>query len=157
MKKWREELLQLMAESGYDRTPALRRSRKTDFLFATDYPCAADSRCVERFLDSAGKNGWHAAIEKDWIYLDRQPGFEAADEPSAQTPEAACCLSLLQREREKTPSDGSTERMILKALEEGPDTYEKTCAMLHARWAGMLRQKQLLPDMDKRFFGGTEK
>jgi len=157
LKKWREELLQLMAESGYDRTPALRRSRKSDYLFATDYPCAAGSSCVAHFLNTAGKNGWHAAIEKDWIHLDREPVFEAADEPPAQTPEAVCCLSLLQREREKSPSDGSAERMILKALEEGTDAYEKTCATLHARWAAMLRQKQPLPDVDKRFFGGIEK
>ena len=156
MKKWREELMQLMGESGYRRLPALRRSSKEMWLFATDYPQAADNQSVQRLLDMLREVGWKAELDAGWVFIDRFPVYEASEEQPFRTPEACCCLSLIKRNLNKMPSDGSIERKILKALEEGKDAYDRICTDVHAQWAALLRQHKDLPDIDQRFFGGEE-
>ena len=156
MEKWRDELRKMMRAAGFRRTPVLRRSKKEDFLFATDYPLASDASSVQAFITAAQKAGWRTETDSGWIQLDRKAEFEAADMPPAWNPEAGCCLSILERSAyEKIPSDGYAERLILKALEEGPDAYENVCGKLHADWAAAMREHTGIPDVDRRFFGGV--
>ena len=155
MKKWRGELTEMMKSAGYRRMPALRRSSKEQFLLATDYPTAADQPSAEAFIRQAEKAGWHAETDHGWIYLDRKAVFEASDDMPIPGPEALNCLSLLERHAGgKTISDGTAERLLLKAMEEGAEAYERACAKLHAEWSVLLRTSAGIPDVDKRFFGG---
>ena len=155
MKKWREEIYSMMHSAGYRRKPALRRSRNDQFLLATDFPMTADQTAVAEFIRQAEKAGWRAESVHGWIYLDRDTVFEAAEEMAIPGAEAACCLSLLERHAEsRTPSGGSDERRLLKAMEEGPGAYENVCGKLHTEWAESLRKRIGIPDVDKRFFGG---
>ena len=157
VKKWREEVMSLLLSTGFNRVPALRRSNRKEFLLATDFPQKADGKAVEKFLDEAGRAGWRTIIADGWIHLDRPAVYEGADAAPVQGSEAACCLSLLERQGTKTSqSDGSSERALLKALEEGPAAYERICGVLHTRWAESMRTKKGIPDIDKRFFGGKE-
>ena len=153
MKKWRAELTDMMVLSGYRREPALRRSKKEQFLFATDYPLTADEKAVLRFIGYAHDAGWHTETDQGWIYLSRKPEMNGEEGMPAFGPESACCLSLLKRHTGgRIPSDGSAERMLLKAAEEGADAYENACERLHAAWAGLLRKSGTIPDVDERFF-----
>ena len=155
MKKWRTELNQMMAEAGFRRPPALRRSGRDDFLFMTDYPIAADEMAVAQFVKAAAEEGWRVERDGDRLYLDRPAVFEAVGSLPDPVPEASCCLSLLKRHgNEAVPSDGSAERMLLKALDEGTDAYQKACRTLHVIWAALLRKGAALPKVDMRFFGG---
>ena len=153
MKKWRDDLIRLMKAAGYRRPPALRRSSRNDCLLVTDFPQAAEDESVRRFVDMAGENGWHVTFEAGWIHLDRTAVFEAADSAPAGTFQSGCCLSLLRRNRVPVVSDGTAERMILKALEEGSISYNAVCARLHSEWAAALRNHTGIPDVDPRFFG----
>ena len=153
MEKWRKEITDMMISSGYRRTPALRRSDKEQFLFATDYPLAADDQDVLRFIGYAHEAGWQTETDHGWIYLSRKPELNEGDGLPAPGPESACCLSLLKRHAgDRILSDGSAERMLLKAAEEGADAYENACERLHYTWAGMLRESGTIPDIDERFF-----
>ena len=153
MRKWREELARIMNTAGFRRPPALRRSSRSDCLLATDLPQAADETSVRFFFCEAGKAGWRTVTEAGWIHLDRAAVFEAADTVPRGTPASACCLSMLRRNRFPTVSDGTAERMILKALEEGTAAYDAVCRRLHADWAASLRNHTGIPAVDPRFFG----
>lgn len=159
MKKWRNELQVLLSGFSCKRIPALRRSKRKDYLFATDFPQAAsDILEVSVFLESAHESGWQTNMENGWIHLSRAPVFGGIDGKIHPGPEGSCCLSLLKRHPErKKHSDGYTERRLLKAQEEGDEAYERLCGCLHSEWSGLLRQHIPLPDIDHRFFGGDEK
>ena len=156
MEKWREQLSGLMSDAGYRRKPAIRRSTRDGYLFATDFPQAADEHSVQVFLKTAENTGWKTEMISGWIELTRYTDFaEASDRSVFGSPEAACCLSLLNRYNgDKAPSDGDIERKILKALEEGFDKYDSLCRSIHSSWAAALRRHEELPDIDKRYFGG---
>ena len=157
MKKWRDELTEMMISSGCVRMPAIRRSNRDHYLFATDYPSKADQKAMYVFIDRAVDAGWHIETVRGWIHLDRKAVFEAAETVPEPGPEAFCCLSLLERHPDnRKQSDGSAERLLLKAMEEGRETYERTCEILHAEWAVLLRKMNGLPDIDHRFFGGEK-
>ena len=154
MQKWRDELKRMMDQAGYRRVPVLRRSSGDCFLFATDFPQAAEEDAVTAFLDFADKAGWHTERENGWIFLERPPVFEAAENIPAAGTEAACCLSILKRYTGSvTRSDGSAERALLKAAEEGETAYENACSRIHTAWAAALRNHTGIPGVDSRFFG----
>ena len=149
MNAWRKELNDLLSAADSRRPPALRRSLTEKYLYAES---------VQSFLEAAESAGWSAAECRGWIELDR---FAAEPPegglPDVSGPEAACCLSLLRRHRRDTaPSDGRSERMLIKAGEEGPDAYERICAALHASWAESLRNRRGIPAVSDIFFGGGE-
>ena len=155
MIKWRNELTALMDISGFQRKPALRRSNLNEYLLATDYPMTADKQSVQSFIIAAEQAGWQTKEDRGWIHLNRAPQFEAAEQIPDPGPEAACCLSLLNRHPDgRTASDGCTERMLLKAMEEGSTACEHICRKLHCEWAVLLRSHSGLPDIDIRFLGG---
>ena len=146
----------MMSSAGYRRRPALRRSSRDDYLFATDFPQAADDQAVLSFLETARRNGWLADLSGGWIELSRSMDFrDAIDAPVFHHPEADCCLSLLIRHQEKMkPSDGCTEKAIAKSMEEGYSAYADACEKIHALWAESLRVGNSIPDVDIRYFGG---
>ncbi len=155
LEKWRLEITALMDKAGCLRPPALRRSLRNDALFSTDLPQAADEESVSRFIHDARLAGWRTEKSNGWIHLDRDAMFDAAEKFPTFGPEALCCLSLLKRHAKDTaPSDGMTERSLLKASEEGYAAFECLCGKLHAQWAAQLRSHINLPDIDRRFFGG---
>lgn len=157
MKKWRNELINMMIHTGCTRTPVLRRSNKTQFLLATDFPLITDKNSMTAFMELAETNGWQTITDRGWIHLNRKAVFEAAEEIPDPGPEAACCLSLINRHpNEMVPSDGTAERLMLKAMEQGTEACERICCELHAEWAASLRKHKGIPDIDKRFFGGQE-
>ena len=150
---WREDLLRIMETAGYRRFPSLRRSNREDSLFATDYPQAAEEPSVRLFICKAKNAGWHIVSDNGWLHLDRTAVIEAADFPPIQTDQSACCLSMLYRNRFPILSDGTAERMILKALEEGTEAYNTACKKLHSAWAVSLRNHTGIPAVDPEFFG----
>ena len=158
MNPYREELRNLLLTLETERPAALRRSRSEDWLYATDLPGAASEGILEAFISRVEQAGWKVKREDGWIQLDRKvslfmPGM--IPEEWTAGPAAACCRSLLERHRDHlTSSDGSAERMLLKAGEESPEFYEEACRKLHARWAELLRSHQGIPDVHMYFFSG---
>ena len=57
MNAWRKELLTMLNLPETKRLPALRRSRKEDFLYATDLPQAAAEEQAAAFCREAEKRG----------------------------------------------------------------------------------------------------
>lgn len=160
MNPYREELRSILAELGTERPAALRRSRSERWLYATDLPMTATEESVVTFVTRAGQAGWTIGKENGWLQLDCKisvplPGTIPAE--WADCPAAACCRSLLERHRNRlTVSDGYAERMLVKAGEESPASYEEACRRLHARWAEALRYRQGIPAVHLTFFGGGE-
>lgn len=156
--KLREELLKICGRVKTRRTPAIRRSLRKDYLYATDLPQTAEKQAVADFLRMVCKNGWKASEEDGWIQLDKPvpippPGWDSG----MKGPEETCCLSILMRHAGRTdPSDGRTERQLVKAGETGAAAYEDTCRSIHAEWAERLRNGQKIPDVDPGFFGGEK-
>lgn len=140
------------------RPAALRRSLSEEWLYATDLPSAASESTLEEFASQARRAGWKIKREDGWIQLDRTvrtllPG--TVPEEWTAGPSAACCRSLLERHMDHlAPSDGTAERMLLKATEENPASYEEACRKLHARWAELLRSHRDIPAVHMTFFGG---
>lgn len=155
---YREELRSILDALETERPAVLRRSRSEEWLYATDLPAAASENTLNDFINRAGQAGWKLVREGGWILLDRKdgvflPGF--IPEECTTGPAAACCRSLLERHRNHlAPSDGNTERMLLKAGEESRESYEEACRKLHARWAERLRGHQGIPAVHMTFFGG---
>ena len=90
----RKEAAALLAEVSARRPPALRRSWREDWLYATDLPMAADQEAVASFLRAVRRAGWRAQREENWIQLSKVPpeppegGFAGPFGP-----EADCCRS----------------------------------------------------------------
>lgn len=150
----RMELAKIISETETCRPPAIRRSSRTEWLYATDLPQIADSRETADFIRRAETAGWYVKQESGWIYLDRNSYKKAPENiPTVSGPERACLKSLIQRhEKDRVPSDGEAERMLIKAGEKGPDAYESTCRYLHRKWAERLRNHCGIPDMDRKWF-----
>lgn len=151
----RKELAELLSVPPGSRQPALRRSRKNEWLYASDLPLLYHGNVpnvLQRALTGAG---WEYSLEGNWLQLRK-----AASEPPADWyggdfgPEAACCRSLLERHTGATavPSD-DIERALIKAGEEGRDAYEDACTAIHREWAARLRKGLPLPAVSKRYFG----
>ena len=69
-------------------------------------------------------------------------------------PEAACCLSLLERHAGTAcGAPEAVQRTLIKAGEEGGKAYETACAELHREWAERLRRGEPLPAVSRRYFG----
>ncbi len=155
MNQLRHEIRELLDRVPAERPPALRRSRQPDALYSTDLPMAASAESAAVFLSEAEKAGWSARASGGWIELDRpvpRPPEGGFSGPFG--PEAACCLSLLRRHGQRIPDpERRTERMLVKAGEEGSDAYERACKTIHAEWAVLLRKGRMIPDMDPGFFG----
>ncbi len=146
----REELLCLFSSLSLRRAPALRRSSRADWLFASDLPaCAAPEDC-SAFLCLAGASGWECLEDRGWLYL-RKAGLllPAAWFAVRGEGEAACLGSLYARHPGRTDADETVFR-LMKAREEGFPAWEKACRSLHLECAGRLRQGLPLP----RIFSG---
>ena len=160
MNPYREELRSMLSALKTKRPAALRRSLSEEWLYATDLPSAASESTLEEFTSRAERAGWKIKREDGWIQLDRTvrvllPG--TVSEEWTTSPSAACCRSLLERHKDHlAPSDGTAERMLLKAAEENPESYEEACRKLHARWAELLRSHRDIPAVHMTFFGGGD-
>ena len=70
-----------MAAADTTRPPALRRSRREDWLYATDLPRTAERDQTEAFRKQAEKAGWRTEEKNGWIEMDlpgalpQDPGF----------------------------------------------------------------------------------
>ena len=151
----RTELAKIISETETCRPPAVRRSSKKEWLYATDLPQIADCRGTADFIRRAGAAGWYAKQESGWIYLDRNSYKYAPAEiiPTVSGSERACLKSMIERhKKDRVPSDGEAERMLIKAGEKGPDAYESACRHLHRKWAERLRNHRGIPDMDRKWF-----
>ena len=154
MNKLRAEAQALLSGIQADRPAAVRRCRHKEYLYATDLPLTAGKEAVAVFIRRAETAGWRTKREDGWILLDRIPeeppqgGFQGP-----YGPEAKCCASLLRRHPEERRRSGETERRrLIKAGEESPEAYERTCKSLHREWAADLRQGTALPDLTMSFF-----
>ena len=141
----RQELLDLFFALPLRRAPALRRSSRADWLFATDLPsCAAPEDC-SAFLCLSEEKGWQAQTESGWMEL-RKPGILLPAEWFAEPAdgEAACLGSLCARHPEREEAPEAVFRLI-KAREEGPAAWEEACRALHGECARRLRLHLPLP------------
>ena len=144
---WRHELQMLLGTVVALRRPALRRSRRPDYLFASDLPGLADPASILSFLTQAHTLGWETFETEGWIHLRRQ----SSSMPEGWFPfhpegEAACLNSLLRRH--PGTSEASRERIaLLKAREEGPLSLERECRVLHQECARRLRIHAPLPEI----------
>ena len=144
LKRMRDELRLLMADIPARRPPALRRSDAPDMLLATDLPLLTGMDALAVFLSRLDAADWRYRIQGQWLLLDHEPPVPPVC-PGPLHGEAACVALLL----EKHPGGGSDPellRRLLKAAEQGPRKTEPLMEQLHGRLAGMLRQKQPLPD-----------
>ncbi|MCR5565727.1 MAG: hypothetical protein K6F61_02660 [Clostridiales bacterium] len=151
----RKELAAMLKSPAGNRTPVIRRSLREEWIYATDLPALYGGGVPETVRQELDSAGWEYAPDGEWLQMRK-----AAEEPPEDWyrgifgTEAACCLSLLQRHAvsEKTPSDAA-QRMLIKAGEEGSETYEKACAAIHRKWAEYLRQGSGIPAISRRYFG----
>lgn len=152
---FRRELTAILGCISVSRTPALRRSMKEDWLYATDLPVLCKGISLPEALVVLAEAGWEYSAEGDWLQLRKtaeEPPEEWFDGPFGQ--EAACCLSILRRHRERmTEQDTKAAYQLIKAGEEGAEAYEKACTELHGILSDRLRKKQGLPNLSFSYFG----
>ena len=127
----RLELAGILADSGGERKPALRRSRRADRMYATDLAGAPEGPARDAAAGRLREAGW-----------------------GAFGPEAACVRALLERHPERGEEDCSVECRLVKAGEEGPEAYEQACREIHGMFAERLRRKEKLPKISPAYFGG---
>ena len=160
MNELRRELHALLLTVQTGRPPAVRRSRREEWLYATDLPQTADPSATACFAEAARKAGWRVCAEAEWLLLDKYTSVPPTPWISDETgPEARCCLSLLRRHTDRlTPSDGTAERALIKAAEAGPGKFGEACRKIHEQWAERMRRGQSIPDIHPDFFrGGKER
>ncbi len=154
MNELRKEIRILLSRAESTRSPALRRSLREEFLYATDLPQTASAATVASFCTEAETAGWQVQVTDGWILMDRIPEiFVPEEEPDG--PEARCCASLLQRHTERKNGDRE-KRMLIKAADESAEAYERTCGILHREWAVALRKGEKLPDVPGEYFTGGQ-
>lgn len=151
----RKELEALLTVPEGSRTPAIRRSLREEWLYATDLPVLYGGKVPDRIQAELKNAVWEYATDGDWLQL-RKPVKEPPEDwyGGVFGPEAACCLSLLRRH----PASGeintdAVERMLIKAGEEGEQAYEEACKAIHREWAASLRKGNSLPPVSSRYFG----
>ena len=151
----RKELMTIITDRNPERLPALRRSRKNEWLYATDIPELLTEEGKDRLAEALKESGWEYTEDGGWLLL-RKP----AEEPpegwyrGAFGTEAACCRSLLKRHPGKPgkPAEAA-QRALIKAGEEGETAYEEACRILHRKWAESLRKRDSLPALSVKYFG----
>ena len=150
----RKELSALFSRTQPDRTPAVRRSSRDEWLYATDILMLISAAEQERLPAELSRAGWEYTQENSWILLRK----DAPEPPEGWYtggfgPEAACCASLLDRHPDGRVSDaGAAQRSLIKAGEEGGKAYEAACRTLHREWAERLRRKEPLPSLSRGYF-----
>lgn len=154
----RRELNTLTDRDGLRRKPAIRRSMRAEWIYATNLPETAGEEQLEAISEALREAGWESMTEGGWMQLRK-----AADEPPEGWfdgpfgPEAECCRSLLARHPgRRRENDQRIEYSLIRAGEEGAETYENACRQLHHEWAGRLRKKQKLPDISPAYFSKEE-
>ena len=150
----RTELAALLKAPEGSRAPALRRSLRADWLYASDLPALYGGNLPEELLRRLKEAGWEAEPDGGWLQL-RKPAPEPPEGwyGGPFRTEAACCLSLLERHRHCDADPEPAQRRLIKAAEEGPEAYEAACAALHRDWAERLRRGETLPAVSRRYFG----
>lgn len=144
---WRQELREIMEKIPCSRPPALRRSRKEAYLFASDLPACVSAEACLLFLSQAKNAGWEAEQESGWLNL-RKAGIcrPAGWFPEGLGGEAACLRALACRHTGKGEASREAIR-LMKAREEGPQAWESACRTLHQEWARRLRTGEALPNL----------
>ena len=152
----REELNCLIVPEDGRRRPAIRRSLREEWLYATDLPSYASGEQVEAVRRELEGAGWESLAEEGWLQLRKPvdvPPEGWFDGPFG--PEAECCRSLLDRHPEcRQEKDQRIGYKLIRAGEEGPEAYETACRKLHHDWAERLRKKQKLPNISPLYFEG---
>lgn len=151
---FRKELIILLGACAAVRPPALRRSKRAEWLYATDIPVLL-SECTKEQLESALQGaGWECSEENGWLLLRKD-----AEEPPEGWysgrfgPEAACCRSILERHQGRQGcAANEAQRLLIKAGEEGEAAYEEACLVLHRQWAERLRKRLTVPALSIRYF-----
>lgn len=153
MNKLRKELNSMLAAAETKRPPALRRSLREGWLYATDLPQTADPAAVRDFRGNAENAGWRTEEDNGWILMNL-PGAVPQDTgfrgPFGR--EARACASLLQRHPERGKTGERELCRLTGAAEEGPEAFERACAALHREWAAALRRGDPLPDIPDSIF-----
>lgn len=155
MNSLRTELNNLLRKIQTDRPPAVRRSRREEWLYTTDLPMLCNEDQLKMGISLLIKAGWETEPDDGWLHA-RKP----ADEPPEGWysgrfgPEARCCLSLLDRHDRQDEGKKAVQTMLIKAGEEGDNAYEAACAFLHTLWAEKLRKQEKLPAVSRSYFGG---
>ena len=151
----RQELAAMLSALPACRAPALRRSIREEWIYATDLPMILSGREAELLRKKLTAAGWEYTEESGWLLL-RKPAEEPPEDwyEGAFGPEAACCASLLRRHPAEPEADPQAiQRMLIKAGEEGTKAYEEACAKLHEAWAARLREGYALPAISRKYFG----
>ena len=151
----RKELDSLLKAPAGRRAPAIRRSLREEWLYATDLPALYGGSIPDGIRTVLSNAGWDYMPDGEWLQM-RKPSKEPPEDwyGGSFGPEAACCLSLISRH----PASGeiepeSVQRMLIKAGEEGENAYEEACAAIHREWASRLREGNGLPAVSRRYFG----
>lgn len=145
---------EMISATETNRPPALRRSLREDYLYATDLPQTAAEDAVDAFCQRANKAGWRTEKNGGWIQLDppaallREKVF-----PGPCGREAKACASLLRRHPSGRRSGQREIRLLIKAGEESANAFEKACEALHREWAAALRNREGLPEIPDEIFG----
>ncbi len=155
MNKLRREIRDLIDATPCRRPPALRRSLRDDFLYATDLPQAAEESAVRDFCRRAEEAGWRTEAGNGWIQMDTgraEPGGAGFRGPYGT--EAQACAGILRRHPGNRRDGTREKRLLAKAGEEGPAAFEKACTALHREFAAALRLGEQLPDLPEQYFTG---
>ncbi len=151
----RKELTGILTSRPLSRPPAVRRSSRREWLYSTDILFLLERVERDSLIKELTLAGWECQEENSWLQMRKEatePPEDWYDGPFG--PEAGCCSSLLDRHPERTVSiDGSAQRALIKAGEEGVNAYETACLQLHREWAENLRRGEPLPYISRRYFG----
>jgi len=154
MNAYRLELKNLLAGLEWSRPPALRRSFREDWIYASDAPALAGEETLKVLIRRAAEAGWETAVPDGWIQF-RKPAPEPPEGwfPGPFGSEAACCASLLRRHPDQeNEAAEAAQRRLIRAGEEGAQAYEAACEALHREWAAKLRRGEKLPAVSPAYF-----
>ena len=154
MNALRTELNRIVSDVPVTRRAAIRRSLEEEWLYATDLPVLCSVEKLEEIQNRLSEAGWEHMILNGWMQMRK-----ASQEPPEGWfcgpfgPEAACCLSILERHEScESTIPYREETILIRAGEEGAEAYEAACARLHREWAEKLRLGQALPAISIRYF-----